>query len=762
MWQSNGFFKNIKTSRLIHFFSLLMFLLLSVPAANAAGYSCTKTYTSCSSNYYLSGGQCLSCTSGCTCAGGTAQPVCAVTCSAGYYKNASNTCSACSTLGNGYYCPGGTFDRSSSATGYYSCTNKPSNSVYVGTSTSNSCPWSCNAGYYGSSANGNTSCADCGNGYYCTGGTHRASCSSTVPSQYASAVSGIYSLNDGNWSGYNNCPSASLCICDFWYSDSTSQYFYESSCPGGPSGNAYRNYYHCNTGYYAADPLNWGNWYTSCKACTNKPANSHYTSYSTPSTMYAVEDNCPWTCDEGYHNENGTCVSNTRWCRDTSIGVWEGYQYWNGSAWGACGPQSSSVGCDWHWYYDNGTCKYCPAGYWCYHSIYDCPEGYFCPEGMYDPTYYGTSYKCPDGYTSAAGSTAISQCTTSCSAGQRVVSAGAACSSPAGAWYSAAQSVNYGQVSTVNYCPTGFTSSSTSASGHDAASDCSISVGGGKYVASNKMSVRYIKVTTAGSTVNPYSHIVEIQAFAASDGTGTNLLSGKGGTGSDMAYGTDGSWYRENYAQGDMIWDLGSKQTVGSIKFALYTDGRTYHDVTISVSTDNSNWTTVLGPIDITTQNMSTANPEMLVVAPSTQNNCEAGTAKAARTRYLLSAADTCSACDTDEYSSAGASSCSSCTNKPSNSYYTGPGTSSACPWACNNGFNKTFEGLCALMCTAGVTTLRTGTGVIVPLYAEKLTTPAINIRTTGGQMCYANLAEGNGAGAINVKYNNITYHTVD
>ncbi len=99
--------------------------------------------------------------------------------------------------------------------------------------------------------------------------------------------------------------------------------------------------------------------------------------------------------------------------------------------------------------------------------------------------------------------------------------------------------------------------------------------------------------------------------------------------------------------------------------------------------------------------------------------------------------------------------------------YYGGScdAVASACAivdYLCNSGYNKTFSGVCALTCTGGVTTLRTGTGVIVPLYAEKLTTPAINIRTTGGQMCYANLAEGTGDSAINVKYGDATYHTVD
>ena len=38
-----------------------------------------------------------------------------------------------------------------------------------------------------------------------------------------------------------------------------------------------------------------------CESCTNKPANSHYTSNATT-------NNCPWECDDGYYNNNGTCT----------------------------------------------------------------------------------------------------------------------------------------------------------------------------------------------------------------------------------------------------------------------------------------------------------------------------------------------------------------------------------------------------------------------------------------------------------------------
>ena len=38
-----------------------------------------------------------------------------------------------------------------------------------------------------------------------------------------------------------------------------------------------------------------------CESCTNKPANSHYTSNATT-------NNCSWECDDGYYDNNGTCT----------------------------------------------------------------------------------------------------------------------------------------------------------------------------------------------------------------------------------------------------------------------------------------------------------------------------------------------------------------------------------------------------------------------------------------------------------------------
>ncbi len=86
-----------------------------------------RSYTNtCSSNYTSSG--CSS--AGDSCSG----------CSAYDTRSSTDTCYV-QTCNTGYY---GTANSSTSCS---ACTNKPSNSSYTGSSTSNNCPWTCYSGY---------------------------------------------------------------------------------------------------------------------------------------------------------------------------------------------------------------------------------------------------------------------------------------------------------------------------------------------------------------------------------------------------------------------------------------------------------------------------------------------------------------------------------------------------------------------------------------------------------------------------------------
>lgn len=77
----------------------------------------------------------------------------------------------------------------------------------------------------------------------------------------------------------------------------------------------------------------------------------------------------------------------------------------------------------------------------------------------------------------------------------------------------------------------------------------------------------------------------------------------------------------------------------------------------------------------------------------------------------------------------------------------------------CENGLMTTEVGTCASMCTAGGTTLRTSTGIVLPLWSTAQSTPSINIGLSNG-VCYVNLEPGTGSG-INIQYGGNTYHAV-
>ena len=88
----------------------------------------------------------------------------------------------------------------------------------------------------------------------------------------------------------------------------------------------------------------------------------------------------------------------------------------------------------------------------------------------------------------------------------------------------------------------------------------------------------------------------------------------------------------------------------------------------------------------------------------------------------------------------------------------------STCVDLCVNGLMTTDVGTCASLCSLGVTTLRTSTGLIVPMWSEKQTTPSVNLGINDGQhsgVCYVNLVPGaTEASAIMFKFDNTVYHT--
>ena len=384
----------------------------------------------------------------------------------GYSNGNGQACSSCSSFNASY--PSSDNGAANSSACYKTCSNQSiTNGTNVPNSTKvyypNSCTYSpsCNGGYYLS----NGQCVDCGSGYYCVAGSNtRVACSSTLPSS-APTPSQITTLSNGSWTDHKHAASKNDCICDWYFSDETRiQYLNQRTCYLGPGGINYTRYQWCRTGYYASDPLNFNSWYNSCSACTNKPANSTYTGYSTPSTMYAVENNCPWQCNDGYYKDGNTCKEcggNNYYCKGgTRYTVSAGYYSTGGTSTTRTG-QSQCTGA-----------TYCSGG---------------------------VKSNCPSGYTAntTAGKTAASACQISVSAGKYIATANSATQSTCTAGYACPGGlVNYGstgkrtQCTGATYAGSGASSCSNCPSGYDddttagktAASSCKISVAGGKYI----------------------------------------------------------------------------------------------------------------------------------------------------------------------------------------------------------------------------------------------------------------------------------------
>ena len=87
--------------------------------------------------------------------------------------------------------------------------------------------------------------------------------------------------------------------------------------------------------------------------------------------------------------------------------------------------------------------------------------------------------------------------------------------------------------------------------------------------------------------------------------------------------------------------------------------------------------------------------------------------------------------------------------------------TESVCTTLCNGGMLKTDAGYCSAVCGAGLTRLKTSTGLSFNVYGTRTTTPSIVIGYDNGE-CYVNLSAGSATNAINVKQNNTTYHTTN
>ena len=66
------------------------------------------------------------------------------------------------------------------------------------------------------------------------------------------------------------------------------------------------------------------------------------------------------------------------------------------------------------------------------------------------------------------------------------------------------------------------------------------------------------------------------------------------------------------------------------------------------------------------------------------------------------------------------------------------------------------------LRCQSLATTLRSSTGVILPLYRERATQPSMYVLFENGDLCFANVISGAANNAVNVEYEGAVYHGVE
>ncbi len=438
---------------------------------NTSGNNCTGQ-SQCTGATYCSGGVQNNCPSGYTAnttAGKTAASSCQISCSGGTYVATANA--ACTSVGTGYYraahtvnygststrtqcpanyrsgaaassesgcktsCAGGTYVATAEAactsvgTGYYRAAHTVN---YGSTSTRTQCPANYRSGAAASSESGcKTSCA--GGTYVATA---EAACTAVGDGYYRAA----HSVSYGSTSTRNTCPSG--------YPNSDAGAAAITSCYSNSKSRAWTGeQISCATPTGCSD--------STCNTCT------------LPACSYVAYSNSTGSADGTIKSG---CSTNSEDCQQTVKSVTaKAGRYVSGITCPACavgtfqGTDDSTA----------TSCTVCAA------------NTYAASTGMSACT------ACPSGYstsgTAASNHDAKSDCSITCAAGTRVVTADAACTTPTGSWYTASHSVAAGSTTpaaTVKACLTNYsTPNTTTRTDHDASTDCKISCAAGTRVA---------------------------------------------------------------------------------------------------------------------------------------------------------------------------------------------------------------------------------------------------------------------------------------
>ena len=186
--------------------------------------------------------------------------------------------------------------------------------------------FACNAGYYLS----NNQCVACQGNHYCPGDGQIYECPAftydniedlypMVTGYNVHSIGSARLRNQYLYTGYQmtDIEHCVLVLFDIEVDEGKIGYYiYRYS----PISNAYDTFdatwwTNANAGYYMSPAISWAasEIWSGAKPCTNShPANSHYSGPGTPDSKdgSVVDANdCPWECDAGYWNNNGTCTA---------------------------------------------------------------------------------------------------------------------------------------------------------------------------------------------------------------------------------------------------------------------------------------------------------------------------------------------------------------------------------------------------------------------------------------------------------------------
>ena len=366
----------------------------------------------------------------------------------------------------------------------------------------------------GAYVNGQT-CSQCTADNYCTGGTAAPTdCPSGYPNSDvgAAAVTSCYSNTKSRpWSGsqVNGAIPSGCSSVPEWNSCSKSacEYVAYANSAGTEDGTIKSG---CET---------------NAANCTRTPK-----TVSASGDHYVSGVTCP-SCPSGYPNSDGgtagifQCYSDEKsrpWvggqtscktpagCSDSTCNIctlpacsYVAYSNSTGSADGAiksgcatnnedCQQTVKSVTAKAGRYVSGITCPACAVGTFQGSNDSTATSCSVCSGNTYAAsTGMSSCSACPSGYTisgtAASNHDAKSDCSITCAAGTRVVTADAACTTPTGSWYTASHSVAAGSTTpaaTVKACLTNYsTPNTTTRTDHDASTDCKISCAAGTRVA---------------------------------------------------------------------------------------------------------------------------------------------------------------------------------------------------------------------------------------------------------------------------------------